>query len=81
VLNANLDLLCNSLDLDKTSYMCVFLLFNVCNNGTESDERLEGSQVVDYGRSGLDAYALDYNLCDGGRPALVDAGKGVWANY
>jgi hypothetical protein len=32
--------------------MCVLLLFSVCSNGTESDERLEGSRVVDYGRSG-----------------------------
>jgi hypothetical protein len=47
--NADLDLLCNSLDLGKTSYMCVLLLFNVCSNGIESDERLEGSHVVDYG--------------------------------
>ena len=47
--NANLDVLCNSLDFDKTSYMCILLLFNVCNNGIESDERLERSWVVDYG--------------------------------
>jgi hypothetical protein len=78
--NADLDLLCNSLDLDKTSYMCVLLLFSVCSNGTESDERLEGSWPVDYGRSGSNAYALDYNLCGSGRPALVSTGKGVRAN-
>jgi hypothetical protein len=78
--NADLDVLCNSLDLDKTSYMCVLLLFNVCSNGTESNERLEGSRVVDYSRSGSDAYALDYNLCGGRRLALVGSGKGVREN-
>jgi hypothetical protein len=45
--NADLDLLCNSLDLDKTSYMCVLLLFSVCSNGTKSDKRLEGPWVVE----------------------------------
>jgi hypothetical protein len=48
--NADLDVLCNSLDLEKTSYMCVLLLFSVCSNGTESDERLKGLWVVDYQR-------------------------------
>jgi hypothetical protein len=35
---------------------------------------------VDYGRSSSGAYALDYNLCGGRKPALVDGGKGVRAN-
>jgi hypothetical protein len=78
--NADLDLLCNSLDLDKTFYMCVLLIFSVCSNGTKIDERLEGSRVVDYGRSGSDAYALHFNLCGGRRPALVGTEKGVQAN-
>jgi hypothetical protein len=43
IANVDLDVLCNSLDLDKTSYMCVLLLFSVCSNGIESDERLEES--------------------------------------
>jgi hypothetical protein len=78
--NADLDLLCNSLDLDKTSYMCVLFLFSICSNGTSTDKRLEGSRVMDYARSGSDTCALDYNLCGGGRPALVGDGKGVRAN-
>ena len=49
--NANLDVLCNSLDLDKTSYISVLLLFSVCSNGIKSNKRLEGSWVVDYGQS------------------------------
>jgi hypothetical protein len=36
--NADLDLLCNSLDLDKTFYMCVLLIFSVCSNGTKIDK-------------------------------------------
>jgi hypothetical protein len=34
ILNDDLDLLCNSLDLDMRAYMIILLVFCVCNNGT-----------------------------------------------
>jgi hypothetical protein len=45
ILNDDLDLLCNSLDLDIRAYMFIFLVFCVCSNGTQNDKRLEGSRV------------------------------------
>jgi hypothetical protein len=50
IFNDDLDLLCNSLDLDMRVYMFIFLVFCDCSNGTQSDKRLVGSQVVDYGQ-------------------------------
>jgi hypothetical protein len=44
ILNDNLDLLCNSLDLDMKAYMFILLIFCICNNGIQSDKRLEGSR-------------------------------------
>jgi hypothetical protein len=34
ILNDNLDLLCNSLDLDMRPYMFILLVFCICSNGT-----------------------------------------------
>ena len=52
IFNDDLNLLCNSLDLDMSAYMFILLVFCVCSNGTQSDKQLEGSWVVDYGRRG-----------------------------
>jgi hypothetical protein len=38
ILNDDLDLLCNSLDLDMRAYMFISLGFCVCSNGTQSDK-------------------------------------------
>jgi hypothetical protein len=34
ILNDDLDLLCNSLNLDMRAYIFILLVFCVCNNGT-----------------------------------------------
>jgi hypothetical protein len=34
ILNDDLDLLCNSLNLDMRAYIFIFLVFYVCSNGT-----------------------------------------------
>jgi hypothetical protein len=34
ILNDDLDLLCNSLDLDMKAYMFILLVFCLCSNGT-----------------------------------------------
>jgi hypothetical protein len=52
ILNDDLDLLCNSLDLDMRAYMFILLVFCICSNGIKSDKQLEGSRVVDYGQRG-----------------------------
>jgi hypothetical protein len=38
ILNDDLDVLCNSLDLDMRVCMFIFLVFCDCNNGTQSDK-------------------------------------------
>jgi hypothetical protein len=38
ILNDDLDLLCNSLDLDMRAYMFILLVFCVCSNGTQSEK-------------------------------------------